>query len=52
MSPFPLNYLEVGDVEGGVLGKVEVLLGDEDTLVEEVFVNLLAVLLGNEHSPN
>lgn len=30
------------------MGCLEVLLGDEDTLTEEVFVDLLAIGLGDE----
>lgn len=42
-------YEEVLGVNVTVLGKVEILLRDEDTLTEEVFVDLLAVGLGNQH---
>ena len=42
------TYVEVLGVNVTVLGKVEVLLGNEDTLAEEVLVNELAVRLGNE----
>jgi len=44
-----LDNEQVLGVDIGVLGKVEVLLGDEDTLSEEVLVDLLAVGLGNQH---
>lgn len=42
------SYEEVLGVNLLVLGKVEVLLGDEDTLTEEVLVDELAVGLGNK----
>jgi len=40
---------EVLGVNVAVLGHVEVLLGHEHTLSEEVLVDLLAVCLGDEH---
>lgn len=42
------TYKEVLGVNVRVLGKVEVLLGHEHTLLEEVLVDLLAVGLGNK----
>lgn len=44
-----LDDEQVLGVDIGVLGKVEVLLGNEDTLSEEVLVDLLAVGLGDQH---
>merc|ERR1719409_574337 len=45
-----LDHLKVGDLlDLGVSGEVEVLLGVDDALTEEVLVHLLAVLLGNKH---
>lgn len=46
------TYVEVLDVELGMLGKVEVLLGHEDTLTEEGLVDLLAVGLGDKPVKN
>lgn len=43
-----LDNVEVLGVDVVVLGKVVVLLCDEDTLSEEVLVDLLAVCLGNK----
>ena len=43
-----LNDVQVLGVNVVVLWKVEVLLGDEDTLTEEVLVDLLAVGLWDE----
>jgi hypothetical protein len=43
-----LDNVQVLGVDVVVLGKVVVLLGDEDTLAEEVLVDLLAVGLGDE----
>lgn len=43
-----LDHVEVLRVNVVVLGKVEVLLGDEHALAEEVLVDLLAVGLGDE----
>ena len=43
-----LNNEEVLGVNVVVLGEVVVLFGDEDTLPEEVLVDLLAVCLWNE----
>ena len=42
------THVEVLGVNLAVLGLVEVLLRDEDTLTEEVLVDLLAVLLWNQ----
>lgn len=42
------TYVEVLGVNLAVLGQVEVLLGDEHTLTEEVLVDRLAVGLGNQ----
>jgi hypothetical protein len=44
-----LDDEQVLSVDIGVLGKVEVLRSDEDTLSEEVLVDLLTVGLGNQH---
>lgn len=44
-----LDDKEISRVNVLVLGEVEVLLGDENTLSEEVLVDLLAVSLGNKH---
>jgi hypothetical protein len=44
-----LDYEEVLGVDFGVLGKVVVLGGGEDSLSEEVLVDLLSVSLGDEH---
>jgi len=44
-----LDDVEVLGVDVAVLGEVEVLLGHEHTLSEEVLVDLLAIGLGNEH---
>jgi hypothetical protein len=41
-------YVEVLGVNLLVLGKVEVLLGDENSLTEEVLVDELTVGLGNK----
>ena len=43
-----ITYVEVLGVNVTVLGLVEVLLGDEHTLAEEVLVDRLAVGLGDE----
>jgi hypothetical protein len=43
-----LDHVEVLGVDVVVLGEVEVLLGDEDTLSEEVLMDLFAVGLGDE----
>lgn len=43
-----LYDIEVLGVNVVVLGEVEVLLGDENTLAEEVLVDLLAVGLWDE----
>ena len=43
------TYVKVLGVNVAVLGLVEVLLGDEHTLAEEVLVDRLAVGLGDEH---
>lgn len=43
-----ITYVEVLGVNVTVLGLVEVLLGDEHTLAEEVLVDRLAVGLGNQ----
>lgn len=43
-----LDHVEVLGVDVVVLGEVEVLLGDEYTLAEEVLVDLLSVGLGDE----
>lgn len=45
------TYVKVLGVNLLVLREVEVLLGDEDTLAEEVLVDLLAVGLGNQPNP-
>lgn len=42
------TYVEVLGVDLAVLWLVEVLLGDEDTLAEEVLMDLLAVGLGDQ----
>ena len=42
------TYVKVLGVNVAVLGLVEVLLGDEHTLAEEVLVDRLAVGLGNQ----
>lgn len=42
------TYVEVLGVNLAVLGLVEVLLGDEHTLTEEVLVDRLAVGLGDQ----
>ena len=42
------SYVEVLCVDLAVLWLVEVLLGDENTLTEEVLVDLLAIGLGDE----
>ena len=42
------TYVEVLGVNLAVLWLVEVLLGDENTLTEEVLVDLLAIGLGNQ----
>lgn len=42
------TYVEVLGVNLAVLGQVEVLLGDEHTLAEEVLVDRLAVGLGDQ----
>jgi len=42
------TYVEVLGVNVAMLGLVEVLLGDEHTLAEEVLVNRLAVGLGDQ----
>lgn len=44
-----LDDIEIGGVDLAVLGLVIVLLGDEDTLAEEVLVDLFTVFLGNKH---
>jgi len=45
-----LDELEVANLaDEVVLGGKEVLLGDHDTLTEEVSVHEVAVLLGNDH---
>lgn len=44
-----LDDIEVSGVDVLVLGEVEVLLGDENTLSEEILVDLLAVILRNKH---
>ena len=44
----PETYVKVLGVNVAVLGLVEVLLGDEHTLAEEVLVDRLAVGLGNQ----
>jgi hypothetical protein len=44
-----LDNLEVGHIDLGVLGGVEVLLGVQHALLEEILVDLHAVLLGNQH---
>jgi hypothetical protein len=44
-----LDHVEVLGVNVAMLGKVEVLLGHEHTLAEEVLVDLLAVVLGDKH---
>jgi pyruvate/2-oxoglutarate dehydrogenase complex dihydrolipoamide dehydrogenase (E3) component len=46
------SYVEVLGVNVTVLGKVEVLLSNEDTLAEEVLVDELAVGLGNKPGGN
>lgn len=43
-----LDHVEVLCVNVVVLGQVVVLLGDENTLAEEVFMDLLAVCLGDK----
>ena len=45
-----LDDEQVLDVEVLVLGSVEVLLGDEDTLLEEVLVDDAPIGLGNDHA--
>lgn len=42
------TYVKVLGVNVAVLGLVEVLLGDEHTLAEEVLVDRLAVGLGDQ----
>jgi len=44
----PETYVKVLGVDVAVLGLVEVLLGDEHTLTEEVLVDRLAVGLGDQ----
>jgi hypothetical protein len=44
-----LDDLQVGHIDLGVLGGIEVLLGVQDALLEEILVNLHPVLLGNQH---
>jgi hypothetical protein len=44
----PETYVKVLGVNVAVLGLVEVLLGDEHTLAEEVLVDRLAVGLGDQ----
>ena len=46
----PETYVKVLGVNVAVLGLVEVLLGDEHTLAEEVLVDRLAVGLGDQPS--
>jgi hypothetical protein len=43
-----VTHIEVLGVDVSMLGKVEVLLGHEHTLAEEVLVDLLAVGFWNE----
>jgi hypothetical protein len=44
-----LDDLQVGHIDLGVLGGIEVLLGVQDALLEEVLVNLHPILLGDQH---
>ena len=44
-----LDDLEIGHIDLGVLGGIVVFLGVQDALLEEVLVNLDAVLLGDQH---
>jgi len=45
-----LDHLEVGHAFNlRVIGEVEVLLGEQDALLEEVLVNLTAAFLGDQH---
>jgi len=44
-----LDDLEVGHIDLRVLGGIEILLGVQHTLLEEILVNLHAVLLRNQH---
>jgi hypothetical protein len=39
--------VEIGDIEGVVLGRVEILFRTDDPLVEEIGVNRLAILFRN-----
>lgn len=45
-----LDDPQVLDINLLVLGLVEVLLGNSNTLLEEVLVDLLSVFLGNKHA--
>lgn len=44
-----LDDIQVAGVDFFVLGLVEVLLGNNDTFLEQVLVDLLSVVLGNQH---
>lgn len=44
-----LDDLEIGHIDLRVLGGIEILLGVQDALLEEILVNLHAVLLGYQH---
>lgn len=44
-----LNDLQVGHIDLGVFRGIVILLGVQDTLLEEVLVDFYPVLLGNQH---
>jgi hypothetical protein len=45
-----LDDLQVGHIDLGMLGGIVILFSVQDTLLEEILVNLNPVLLGNQHA--
>lgn len=45
-----LDNLKVGDIKLFMLRRIVVFLGDQNTLLEEVFVDGTPVLFGNNHA--
>ena len=47
-----LDDLKVRNIHFVMLGSVEVLLGHQDALFEQVLIDQFTILLGNQHLPN
>lgn len=47
-----LDYLKVRNIYFIMLGSVEVLLGHQDALLEQVLIDQFTILFRNQHLPN